>query len=159
MLENRPWIQFMGQFTVPGEPVAMGRPRFTRSGRVYIPKKTQDAINNIASYAAENINERGIEEPIHMSVVFYFKRPKRMKRGPSVYKATKPDIDNCLKTVMDGINRSGIWKDDNQVVSMSADKLYHIHQKNCTLKEDAEPRTVITLFRYTDEDRPADAPF
>jgi Holliday junction resolvase RusA-like endonuclease len=139
----------MGEFTVPGEPVAMGRPRFTKSGRVYIPKKTQDAINNIASYAAENIKERDIQEPIHMSVVFYFKRPKRMKRGPSVYKPTKPDIDNCLKTVMDGINRSG----------MSADKLYHVHPKNCQWQKDAEPRTVITLFRYTDEDRPANTPF
>ena len=159
MSNNKPWLHFMGRFIVPGEPVAMGRPRFTKSGRVYIPKKTQDAINNIAFYASENISARGIEEPIHLSVLFYFKRPKRMKRGPSVYKAKKPDIDNCLKTVLDGINRSGIWKDDNQVVSMSADKLYHIHPKNSKFKEDAEPRTIITLFRYTDEDRTEDAPF
>ena len=129
---------FIGCFQVLGEPVAMGRPRFTRNGRVYTPKKTEEAVNHIASVAAEMIPYRECEDMFDISIQFHFKRPKRMKKGAAVRKATKPDIDNLVKTVLDGLNRSGVWKDDNQVVALRASKYY--------CGTDEEPRTQIFIY-------------
>jgi Holliday junction resolvase RusA-like endonuclease len=137
---------FIGAFLVKGEPVAMGRPRFTRNGRVYTPKKTEEAVNHIASVAAEMIPYRDCEEMFDISIQFRFKRPKRLKEGTAVRKATKPDIDNLIKTVLDGINRSGIWTDDNQVVSIRASKFY------CA--SDEEPCTSVFIYQVRHDTLP-----
>lgn len=136
----------IGCFQVDGEPVAMGRPRFTRNGRVYIPKKTEEAVNHIASVAAEMIPYRDCDDLFDISIQFHHKRPKRLKKGPAVRKPTKPDIDNLIKTVLDGLNRSGIWKDDNQVVSIRASKYYCAH--------DEEPRTCIFMYSVRNDTLP-----
>ena len=147
MSTNQEWPpSFIGCFQVDGDPVAMGRPRFTRNGRVYTPKKTEEAVNHIASVAAEMIPYRECGDMFDVSIQFYHKRPKRFKKGPAVRKPTKPDIDNLIKTVLDGLNRSGIWKDDNQVVSIRANKYY------CATDE--APRTLIFLYRVQDDNLP-----
>ena len=43
----RPFVSFV----VPGEPVGKGRPRFTRTGRAYTPKKTETAESIVAMNA------------------------------------------------------------------------------------------------------------
>ena len=147
MSTNQEWPpSFIGCFQVDGDPVAMGRPRFTRNGRVYTPKKTEEAVNHIASVAAEMIPYRECGDMFDVSIQFYHKRPKRFKKGPAVRKPTKPDIDNLIKTVLDGLNRSGIWKDDNQVVSIRANKYY------CATDE--APRTLIFLYRVQYDNLP-----
>ena len=147
MSTNQEWPpSFIGCFQVDGDPVAMGRPRFTRNGRVYTPKKTEEAVNHIASVAAEMIPYRECGDMFDVSIQFYHKRPKRFKKGPAVRKPTKPDIDNLIKPVLDGLNRSGIWKDDNQVVSIRANKYY------CATDE--APRTLIFLYRVQYDNLP-----
>jgi len=147
MSVNQEWPpSFIGCFQVDGDPVAMGRPRFTRSGRVYTPKKTEEAVNHIASVAGEMIPYRECGDMFDVSIQFYHKRPKRFRKGPAVRKPTKPDIDNLIKTVLDGLNRSGIWKDDNQVVSIRANKYY------CATDE--APRTLIFLYRVQYDNLP-----
>ena len=144
---NNEWPHtYIGCFQIDGEPVAMGRPRFTKTGRVYTPKKTEDALNFIASIAAENIPYRESEALFELSVTFYFKRPKRLKEGQTVRKGTKPDLDNLIKTVKDAITRSGIWKDDSQVVSLRASKFY------CA--SDTEPFTSVFLYPVRNDTLP-----
>jgi Holliday junction resolvase RusA-like endonuclease len=129
----------IGTIVAQGEPVAMGRPRFTKGGRVYTPKKTEEALQVLSSYAQEQIEERGLDCNIAVTMKFFFKRPKRLKKGPRVLKGTKPDLDNLVKLVLDGLNRSGIWVDDNQVTFFWAHKFY------CS--SDEEPRTEIALYK------------
>jgi Holliday junction resolvase RusA-like endonuclease len=58
--------------------------------------------------------------PVRVELIFYFKRPKSVKRElPSV----KPDIDKLCRTVLDGATGL-LFKDDSQVVILNARKEY-----------------------------------
>jgi Holliday junction resolvase RusA-like endonuclease len=99
-------------FIVRMNPVAKGRPRFTKTGRTYTPKKTKEATDVIAKKIKENRGEQ------------IGKRPVSLGKGDKVLKTTKPDVDNYLKLVMDACNQSGVWEDDSQVVEVLAQKWY-----------------------------------
>ena len=36
----------------------------------------------------------------------------------------KPDSDNLLKPVVDGLTEAGLWEDDNQIAQMYVEKKY-----------------------------------
>lgn len=60
--------------------------------------------------------------PVRVELVFYFKRPKSVKRElPSV----KPDIDKLCRTVLDAATGL-LFKDDSQVVILNARKEYAV---------------------------------
>lgn len=112
-------------FIVKMNPVAKGRPRFTKTGRTYTPKKTKEAMDFIAQKIKENREEQ-IEKGAAVSLYckFMCKRPARLGKGDKVLKTTKPDVDNYLKLVMDACNQAQVWEDDSQVVEVLAQKWY-----------------------------------
>ena len=112
-------------FIVKMNPVAKGRPRFTKSGRTYTPKRTKEATDVIAKKISENRGEQ-IEKgvPVSLYCKFMCKRPTSMGKGDRVLKTTKPDVDNYLKLVMDACNQAQVWVDDSQVVEVLAQKWY-----------------------------------
>ena len=140
------------KFTVPGEPVAKGRPRFARAGkfvRTYTPKKSLSYENLVGWYfrasqdftAFKDFKEAdgGYEAPVSLSIVFFFTRPKsrqRVKnRGIVTPRTARPDLDNCIKNVLDGLNKVA-FRDDSQVWRIEASK----HET------DANPRTEIEII-------------
>ena len=36
----------------------------------------------------------------------------------------RPDLDNVIKIILDGLNQSGIWNDDRQVAELTARAVY-----------------------------------
>jgi Holliday junction resolvase RusA-like endonuclease len=36
----------------------------------------------------------------------------------------RPDLDKLLRSTLDGLTDAGVWRDDSQVVSISAAKVY-----------------------------------
>ena len=73
-----------------------------------------------------------IEEPVSIAVTFWFKRPKlhydskkllRQQAPTFVTNRLKGDIDKLLRGLLDGLTGSA-FADDNQVVSIVADKKY-----------------------------------
>jgi Holliday junction resolvase RusA-like endonuclease len=68
------------------------------------------------AYAGERI-----EGPVFLVLEFRFVRPKSVKRE---WPAVKPDIDKTVRSVLDGITDSGLWRDDSQVVTLRASKVY-----------------------------------
>lgn len=119
------------KITVPGDPVAKGRPRFTRTGRSYTPRKTENYENLIRlAYDLQNQDRDPAEGPITISVTAYFQIPtswSKKKQAAAakqeVPKISKPDLDNCLKSVFDGLNKVA-WKDDSQIDEIHAWKKY-----------------------------------
>ena len=108
------------------EPVAKGRPRFTRYGKTYTPKKTtvyEKAVRD--GYAGFKF-----KGAIMLSVVFGMPIPKsttkkmrQMMLDRIVFPAKKPDTDNLLKAVCDALNGVA-FDDDSQIVIMRGSKVY-----------------------------------
>ncbi len=115
-------------FTVPGPPVAKGRPRFVRAGkftRAVTPKTTVDFENRVR-LAAQAAGVRPLEGPVEVRIqaVWPMKgQPLKRSKRPAAWKTTKPDLDNVAKGVLDALNGIG-YRDDSQVVVVSVQKIH-----------------------------------
>ena len=115
-------------FTIPGEPVAKGRARaFVRAGRVahYTPDKTENYEARVAIFARQAMaGALPLAGAVSLSVVARFSIPaswsKKRKQAAAEgreHVTKRPDLDNVLKAIKDGMN--GIaWLDDSQVVHL-----------------------------------------
>lgn len=119
------------KFIIHAAPKPKGRPRVTRSGHAFTPEATREYEELIAN--EWNSQWGGIEpteNPVSVRVEFYMAIPKstskkakeRMAAGIEV-PAKKPDIDNLLKAVLDGLNQKA-YKDDKQILEITAIKRY-----------------------------------
>ena len=104
---------------VPHKPVPKGRPRMTRRGRVFTPKRTLDAETLVAEAWGDNPKFTGdvgivmlLGSDGTLITVFPHEAEPQKLRG---------DIDNYVKTIMDGLNGKA-WDDDKQVTYLVAEK-------------------------------------
>ena len=133
------------QFSVPMA-VATGRPRFG-NGHAYTPtrtahveKKIRDAYRGACVRKYGNLVTAPERARVMVAATFEMPAPKGKPRWvPSwlwrtgfIPFVTKPDVDNFLKVILDGLNpykeRDGTivpvaWCDDSQVVEVHAYKL------------------------------------
>lgn len=119
----------MVYFFVPGKVQGKARPRFSsRSGTVYTPGKTKSYERQIAE--AYEVQEGLCREGRVMVVIeAVFPIPKSWTRAKKAEAMAgkippgKPDIDNILKVVLDGLNDVA-YEDDKQVVLTQCKKVY-----------------------------------
>lgn len=120
--------------TIPGVPVAKGRPRITtRNGfaRAYTPAKTQRYEDLIRCEAANAMGQLvPLDEPVSVVVTAYVAPPKswsKKKRQDAldglVKPVTRPDADNYCKAAMDGCNAI-VFRDDSLVTDLIVRKRY-----------------------------------
>ena len=110
------------EFVVYGRPKGKGRPRFTMDGHAYTPQATRMYAGGTSFGSV----------PVAVDVVAYYPIPKSARKADKeamaagmVVPMVKPDIDNVLKAVLDGIQGDdGAFHDDAQVVSVKATKKY-----------------------------------
>ena len=125
----------MIELEIQAKAVSKERPRFHRNfGYAYTPRKTKDFESIIAAHCAIYMRDKKlttIEDYVHAEIVIYSKVPaawskkKTQEALSGLLRPTKSDIDNQLKAIFDGLN--GIaYVDDKQIVSLSAEKLYHL---------------------------------
>lgn len=120
-------------FTIPGDVQAQQRPKFSRFGQhvsVRDPKESKDYKAFVRLVAAEHAPGDLITEPIELKINVYRKIPKsfsKKKHNEAIEgvlrPTTKPDIDNLVKGIKDGLSKV-IWHDDSQVISLVANKYY-----------------------------------
>lgn len=117
-------------FTVPGLPQGKGRARFG-NGRAYTPAKTVAYEGLIALAGQQAMDGRALlEGPLSLVVFAYFPMPKvwgkrrreQAANGADWY-AQRPDGDNILKAVSDGLN-GVVYKDDAQIALATISKKY-----------------------------------
>lgn len=122
------------KFIVQGKIRGKARPRFTKSGHCFkvkddsiYEKKIRDAY--IASGGVRS------DKYIRMTLNMYFQVPKSYskKRKKACLEglerpAKKPDVDNVIKNICDGLNPKGDFEggyhDDVQVIEVIAKKYY-----------------------------------
>lgn len=121
-------------FIIPGAPVGKGRPKFARRGNfvtTYTPEKTASYENLVKVKAEEAMQGRPvIDGAVFVSICLYVTPPaswsqkkQRAALDGEVFPTSKPDIDNCLKGIMDACNEI-VWKDDKQAVDVVMRKRY-----------------------------------
>lgn len=118
-------------FTIKAEAVGKARPRFTRFGHVYTPKKTADFERLVKADARRIIGSRsayGRDIAIGLTLNFFFAPPKswsnaKQKRSYGKPKTTKCDLDNLVKSVLDAFN-GVIYEDDANITDLTATKRY-----------------------------------
>lgn len=125
------------EFIVDHEPVAQPRPRLSAHlgrAKAYVPKshRVHAWRMGVATAADQTLVECSVDPPwdvsVELEVEFFLMRPNRLKRkkdpqGP-LWHRTKPDIDNLLKSLCDGLVQSNMLRDDNCIARLSASKHY-----------------------------------
>jgi Holliday junction resolvase RusA-like endonuclease len=126
-------------FFVPGEPKSKGRhrSRIAKTGtgksfvQTYAPKETVDYENRVRMQAHEAMEGAAPTRfPVsvvihaHLSVpTSWSKKKQAAAMDDRVMPTGKPDMDNLLKAVLDGMNRI-VFHDDAQVCKISMLKVY-----------------------------------
>jgi len=116
------------RFEVPGKPRGKGRPRFY-NGHAITPAETA-SYENLVKLMYRDAGGALSDKDIAIKIAACFPIPKswskkkaELARDQKIRPTGKPDIDNIIKAVLDGLNGVA-FKDDAQVVFISAQKLY-----------------------------------
>ena len=136
----------VSKFVVPGEVVPQARPRakvVAGHARVHDVPKCAEFRNLVRMLAGESwTQDMDADSCFEIDAAFFLPIPKsesqkRQKKMSlwQILPTRKPDLDNALKGVMDGITGI-VWKDDAQVVRCELSKFYGF-----------KPRTAISIFR------------
>lgn len=116
-------------FTIPGEPVAKGRPRAFKmhNGHIgtYTPDRTVAWEERVRYYAMQVKPEKLLDGPLAVTLQFAMTRPKSTPKGRT-YPTVKPDLDNLEKAVMDAMNGL-IYTDDSRIVLKRSSKEYALN--------------------------------
>ena len=126
------------EFTVPGPAKAKARPRVGKGGRIYTPsdshkyeKKVRECYEGLYYFD---------DEYISIKIIFWFSIPKsysKQKRqdcAEGFIRPSRADIDNYIKSVLDGLNKVA-YVDDRYIYKIEAEKRY----------TEYEARTEITI--------------
>jgi Holliday junction resolvase RusA-like endonuclease len=127
-------MTFQIMFRVEGTPIGKARPKFARRGNfvsTYTPTKTRDYEDQIREAA---IKAMGTSEPLETPVAAYFyitmpipasysKKRREACLSNEERPMKKPDTDNIVKAFLDAMNEV-VYKDDSQVCSLHATKVY-----------------------------------
>lgn len=118
-------------FTVPAVPVAQPRPRATAingAARMYEAKNSHPVHAFKASVrmaASAAYGGAPATCPLAVFLVFVFPRPRskfwKTRPMPRERHAKKPDIDNCVKSLLDALNGT-LYLDDSQVTVCNVEK-------------------------------------
>ena len=134
-LDEVPHEQVAARFTVSGEPLGKLRPRFDgRTGRVYTPRssKVHEQAIGMAALAARRGAAADAEWAYGVRAVFCVRGHHRK------------DVDNLLKSVLDGLNKR-VFADDTQVQEVMGWKALDAQN----------PRTEVVVYRLYRIDKAA----
>ncbi|MDX9918352.1 MAG: RusA family crossover junction endodeoxyribonuclease [Gudongella sp.] len=135
------------KITIPGIPIAKGRPRLGKFG-AYTPAKTVNYENLVQYCYMDQADGIKLDGPLMMEIRFYFPIPKsyskkqiELLKVQDMAHMKKPDLDNCIKSISDALNHFA-YDDDSQIVEMRALKRY---------TED-EPRAEVVIWEVLDHE-------
>lgn len=101
-------------------PFPKERPRLSGGRIVYTPYKTRNFENRIAYEWKKKYKNLILKGAVKLDLVFVFKKAKSCKK---TFHIQRPDIDNLLKSILDGLNKVA-FVDDCQVVELNSKKVF-----------------------------------
>lgn len=111
-------------YTIPITPIAWKRAG--SNGKRFFDQQVHDKIRVGIDLISQHNDQQKFIGPLHMDIKFIWPIPESIKRrSPSIWHVTVPDIDNCIKFILDTIGKTGtIWTDDRIVCSLNAVKIW-----------------------------------
>lgn len=116
-------------FEVLGPVVGKQRPRITKGGHVFTPKKTRDYEKRVMyAFRGKYKGHKTLKPDVPVSVQLEIEHamPKSWSRrkqsealGAPCLSGGQSDVDNIVKSVLDGLN-GVVWHDDRQVWRITA---------------------------------------
>ena len=113
-------------FEIPGKPVPTQRVRVVK-GHAYTPDKTK-AFEELVGEKFKESHGKKLAGPVWISITVWYQIPpswtKKRKEEELLKPHTqKPDLDNVVKSILDGLNGKA-WADDAQVARITASKYW-----------------------------------
>jgi Holliday junction resolvase RusA-like endonuclease len=133
-------IAGVATYYIEGEPKGQPRPRAfamkTKTGgysaRVFDAGTAEGWKSSVATATQQQPFQKPLAGPLTVALNFYMRRPKghygtgknatKLKPSAPTHFVKKPDCDNLAKAVLDALTQLGVWKDDDQVVSLQISK-------------------------------------
>lgn len=107
------------EFKFVGKVIGQPRPRFTRNGAVYEPKRAREYKAAVAAAYMEQVGYKFDDNAqLFVSIAVERELPKALQRKKTEVVQPdigKPDVDNIAKAVLDALNGVA-YNDDAQVV-------------------------------------------
>lgn len=133
-----------------GVPAAQGSKRHVGGGRMIEVSKRikpwREAVYVACKYDLP-ADHTPFEGAVWVRVSFLFERPKThygskqgqpyLRENAPTYVTRTPDVDKCVRALLDPLTEAGVWRDDSQVVIVHAVKRYCIG--------DERPGAVVTI--------------
>jgi len=115
--------------TIPGKPFGKQRPRATRQGRMYTPAATVAFETVVRQIGLEHF-AAPLVGAVRVIIVATFTPAaswSKAKRAEFLHRphTQKPDLDNVVKSLLDGLNRIA-FADDSQVAELTVRKVWGI---------------------------------
>ena len=137
----------MIKITVPGQPIAQQRPRFSKANfKVFDPNR-EDKVE-IREKIRSKAPKKPFEGGVYLTLNFYTQRPlqhfvgkkrdNKLRPGVPLWKVSRPDIDNLVKFIMDVLDEFIL--DDSQICKLITTKKYSV-----------KPKTVIEIGELEDD--------
>lgn len=99
---------------------------------MYDPKKVKDYKILVAKIAGDKYTSEPLKGDLIVDLTFArpiqksITKSERLKRISNEHRPhMKPDVDNYIKSTLDGLN-GVLWDDDAQIVDLNAHKVYDV---------------------------------
>jgi crossover junction endodeoxyribonuclease RusA len=110
-------------FRVYGTPGPQGSKRHVGKGVMVESSKLVRPWRSAVAAEASLFFDKPLDGPVRVVVVFYLARPSTVTPKRRPLPVTKPDLDKLIRSTLDAM--TGVaFKDDSQVISIQASKLY-----------------------------------
>lgn len=124
----------MIEIIVLGTPAPQGSKRHVGNGRMIEMSKAVGPWREAVRAETQRKVTMPLAGPVAVRVWFMLKRPNGhcrtgrnahlLRDGAPARPAGTPDLDKLIRAVLDGLTQGGAWKDDAQVVTITAAKHY-----------------------------------
>jgi crossover junction endodeoxyribonuclease RusA len=117
-------------FFVPGIPAPQGSKSFKgfRGGKPILAESSAK-VKPWRTLVTTIAHEHGqhVVGACHVELLFRLPRPASVSVKRRPFPCVKPDLDKLIRSTLDGLTDSGIFADDSQVVTITAEKQYTLN--------------------------------
>lgn len=120
MIDDGIWFEFTG--FIPGRPAPQGSKRHVGNGRmVEMSKAVGPWRTLVATHVARLWKWAPVLGPVRVRLEFVLPRPASAPKRSTPAAVKRPDLDKLQRAVFDALT-AVCWRDDSQVVQVSASK-------------------------------------